>query len=383
MAVLKKYIRGRGKNKDRYYIYIVINSNSSRTRQSTGVYVSKDYGKPILTKLGQPKIKKGKIQYPKPTAEDFEAYHIGEEYYQRALKRYNKNKHGSVLKDVFNRNVDFLEYFENKIKTKKGQSGYKATLTQLRTFSKNSLPYGLIDLKFLNSFKSYLLKQDSISQNSVNHYLGLFRGILNEARAEGETDINPFEFFKPPKKRNKIKEVLTIEEIKLLSQYQCNTDRQQCSMDAFIFACYTGLRFSDLSSLEWSRIKDGYFIKEQQKTGDDVKGILHPVSQQILNKYKNNGFAKVFELMLTQTANLAFLKKAAIECGISKKVTSHIARHTFNSLIAEFSNDIVSASELSGHGDIRSTMAYLHTNDKRKIKAINSIPSIYDTDNDT
>ena len=67
----------------------------------------------------------------------------------------------------------------------------------------------------------------------------------------------------------------------------CNTVPQKHSLDAFIFSCFTGgLRHIDLSRLEWKDIKENYLIIQQQKTGDEVKVYLHPVSKKILDTYR-------------------------------------------------------------------------------------------------
>ena len=157
-----------------------------------------------------------------------------------------------------------------------------------------------------------------------------------------------------------------------------NSIKRQYSLDAFIFNCFTGgLRISDLRALKWSDVKEEYIITTQKKTGDDVKIFLHPVSRHILKKYKDKGHSRVFEFMLSQSANLHFLKEVVKELGIDKKVTSHTARHTYTTLAAQFSNDIHSTSKLVGHRNTKTTQNYLHTTDERLKKVVNSIPSIY------
>jgi integrase len=73
---------------------------------------------------------------------------------------------------------------------------------------------------------------------------------------------------------------------------------------AFIFCCYTGLRWVDVKKLEWKDIKNGILTTRiiQAKTGEPVTLTLHPIAESILDKEKKKAFIidslnkKVFRL---------------------------------------------------------------------------------------
>jgi site-specific recombinase XerD len=60
------------------------------------------------------------------------------------------------------------------------------------------------------------------------------------------------------------------------------------------------------------------------------------------------------------------LKEVAIKCGIKKRLTFHISRHTFGTLFLERGGRVEVLKELMGHSDIDTTMVYVHMSDKRK-----------------
>jgi len=72
--------------------------------------------------------------------------------------------------------------------------------------------------------------------------------------------------------------------------------------NAFIFCCYTGLRFVDCDTLEWARIRDNQLTTRiiQRKTGKPVVLTLHPIAMAILEKRRRlpgySASARVFNL---------------------------------------------------------------------------------------
>ena len=65
---------------------------------------------------------------------------------------------------------------------------------------------------------------------------------------------------------------------------------------------------------------------------------------------------------------LAVLKKIGIELGFNKKLTCHVARHTFATTSISLGIPIEVVSKLLGHTSIRTTQVYAKIVDSVKVK---------------
>lgn len=162
---------------------------------------------------------------------------------------------------------------------------------------------------------------------------------------------------------------LTIEEFKILFNHEFESKRLEHVRDTFCFACSTGLRFSDIKSLNNSHIKEGFIQKNIEKTrATDHRIPLNDFSNKILSKYKDT-IHEPLPLISNQKYN-DYIKECCKEAGINslitisrssggqrsnkqiqkwQAVTSHTARKTFatNSLILGMDQMVV--QNLTGH----------------------------------
>lgn len=162
-------------------------------------------------------------------------------------------------------------------------------------------------------------------------------------------------------------------------------ERLRAVRDIFVFACYIGLSYIDSINLGPDEISlepdDQYWIfLNRQKTNTKVKISLLSKALNILNNYKNNPKSvnrnKIFPLISNQKLN-GYLKEVADFCGIKKRLTFHLARHTFATTIT-LSNGapIETVSKILGHTLIITTQVYAKnvdekiSKDTKKLKAI-------------
>ena len=71
--------------------------------------------------------------------------------------------------------------------------------------------------------------------------------------------------------------------------------------------------------------------------------------------------AQAVRNLITKYSNIA---------GINKRITPHVFRHSFASLLLESGVDIKYIQEFLGHSTISTTQIYLHTSDKEKRKIL-------------
>ena len=143
--------------------------------------------------------------------------------------------------------------------------------------------------------------------------------------------------------------------------------------NAFLFCCYCGLRYSDVSNLKWENIcniNNRRFINITcKKTGMPN---LIPLCNSAINYlpksgcYPNDFIFKLNSARSSQYAMRVWSKK----CNINKKITFHTSRHTFATLLYTNGADIYTISKLLGHKSISSTQIYASVIDKKKLEAV-------------
>ena len=156
-------------------------------------------------------------------------------------------------------------------------------------------------------------------------------------------------------------------ELKAMEEITIPTDRLDHVRDIFIFCCYTGLAYADVSKLNNSHIEvgqDGIIWIKLNRTKSKSRSVipLLPRAREILDKYsqfaKTNPEKKLLPVISNQNLN-KYLKEIAVLCGITKRVSMHLARHTFATTVTlEKGIDIMTVSKMLGHKNLRTTQIY-------------------------
>lgn len=276
------------------------------------------------------------------------------------------------------RRSNFVEYFKKLADEayEKSQRSYSNAYHYLYEYTNGNIAFGSLDETFLEEFKKYLLTK--VSNNTAHSYFSVIKAALNKAYKDKIINYNPGDRVKQIPKKDTKREYLSLEEIKSLSVTECNNINVKY---AFLFACNTGLRLSDIKRLTWNDIlfDENKMIVRQKKTKETLYQPLSKSAIRILNNIKNNKVQninnKVFDLPSdTQIRNdiIKWVKKA----GINKTVSFHTSRHTFATISLSLGVDIYTVSKLLGHTDIKNTQIYAKVIDESKEKAIDKLPDI-------
>ena len=153
----------------------------------------------------------------------------------------------------------------------------------------------------------------------------------------------------------------------------------------FIFSCFTGLAIADMETLQYKHIQtaaDGqkYIRKERQKTKVEFVVPLHPIAETIIShcrkanhndlttgqdeqtmKEKGDGF--VFHPDSSRSVMNSKLYIVGKACGISQRLSFHMARHTFGTMSLSAGIPIESIAKMMGHASISSTQIYAQVTD--------------------
>jgi integrase len=163
------------------------------------------------------------------------------------------------------------------------------------------------------------------------------------------------------------REFLSKDELFKIENKNFSIERLDYVKDLFIFSCYTGLAYIDVTRLTPNNIQKGidglnWIYTTRKKTLNPVRVPILQQIVKILEKYKEHSRAKVtgtiFPIISNQKLN-SYLKEIADLCGINKNLTFHLARHTFATTIALTNGvPIESVSKMLGHSDLRTTQIY-------------------------
>ena len=235
-----------------------------------------------------------------------------------------------------------------------------------------------INRKVIIEFMSWLKQKPAIASRKCNlsgaqkHYERLNK-LLNFAVSMQYIEFNPATGVR---KRHIQKErtCLVKEELIKLINHQFSERWLTEARDTFIFSCYTGLSYADTLSLkEDDIIVDIYNkpaihkIREKTHRSREIKFYvpLLDIPKEIIRSYRDHIICKIKGTLLPVKSNQEYnrnLKIIAELTGISKKLTSHVARHTFATTITQDNGISLEAiSEMLGHTQIKTTQIYSKT----------------------
>lgn len=202
-----------------------------------------------------------------------------------------------------------------------------------------------IDYSFIVQFDSRL--REKYSANTVKRFHKDMRKFLNLAINYKlfKMDDDPYRRFKVPAWKNKHEFLFRHEVDKLLNLDLSNFDHFRLYRDAFVFSCFTGLRFSDLKALSVNnfQIRDAKLflhVKENEKTGSEIflrlSEMFDALPAQIIQPYIDRAAGKsIWPRTLINSHFNGQLKVLQEMAGIQTKLTIHLARHTFGTLYAK------------------------------------------------
>lgn len=303
-----------------------------------------------------------------------------------------QSKYGIVQNGYTNR-IKLSEYIRQVGKYKRLRHNNN-TVIQYHYAASTIEQYGDIDLQKADKryFEGYIrfLKTcttphgEIIKENTQLCRLRKVNASLNKAVADGLINNNPLTLVsseEKPKQRNGEKVYLTLQELEMLKATICKYGTVK---RAFLFSCFCGLRISDIRRLRWQDIKnttEGTKQVEikQQKTNERVFIPLSTNALQWLPPYEEG--TKTNELIFKRLPHSnsevnRYLTRWAKDAGINKHISYHVSRHTCATLLLSYGADIYTVSKILGHSKISTTEIYAKVIDKKRVEAVNLIPTI-------
>lgn len=187
------------------------------------------------------------------------------------------------------------------------------------------------------------------------------KGVVMRAHFNGKIPRNPFvQFHVSP--NTKEREFLTEDELKKLMAHEFADSHSAFVRDLCVFASFTALSFVDLKELTTDEIVEvngeKWILAKRHKTHVPYQVKLLDVPLQIIERYRpyqrnNSIFGDINYWTVCKK-----LKKVISECGITKDISFHCARHGFATLALSKGMPIESVSRVLGHTNIVTTQLY-------------------------
>ena len=252
-------------------------------------------------------------------------------------------------------------YVQESDRKRSTKENLMTTITVLQEF-RPGIDFKDITYTFLRDFEVHL-KEKGNSVNTVAKHMRQLRTLVNEAINQGyiPSDAYPFRKYKIKQEKGR-KEFLTPDELKRLENLDVDKKLRHV-LDAFLFCCYTGLRYSDFCQLTPENIirvngKRWLYFKSV-KTDVEIRLPLHLLFEgkalAVLERYDIvTDFAKIGP---NSEANKHLAQLSAL-ARIRKHITYHTARHTCATLLVHQGVPITTVQKLLGHTSVRTTEVY-------------------------
>ena len=214
---------------------------------------------------------------------------------------------------------------------------------------------------FIKEFAVFLSTDRGLQNGSIWTNCMWLKGVVMRAHFNGLIPRNPFaQFHISPNIKDR--EYLTEEELKRLMTHEFADAKVTYIRDIFVFASFTALSFVDVKGLTTDDIVEvngeKWILSKRHKTKVPFQVKLLDIPLQIIKRYEEFQTDKSVFPNLNYWSICKPLKKMIKECGITKDISFHCARHGFATLALSKGMPIESVSRVLGHTNIVTTQLY-------------------------
>ncbi len=316
--------------------------------------------------------------------------------YSKIFARFGKCSLDDLSRNIDNAFLSFDEFISKEIEIstyrKATITSYKNTQQKLKEF-RARIYFDDLNFVFIESFNRFLKNKGLKLTTVAKHHKNL-KFFINQAIRKDlfKSSDNPYLKFKVEVGRPAKRCVLSIYELEVLKNIEFDPSEFYLERirDMFLFGCYTGLRFSDLSKLKLTDFLETskgvvlniVAVKTNKKLELPLK-LLYPNADEISDpegiyyKYKsllgklNKSKFPIFDGLSNQHCNRE-LKEIIKRGKLKKRITMHVARNSFGTnMIGKIPLPIL--KEIMQHSKIETTMIYVDLSNSRIEESLKSI----------
>ncbi len=294
---------------------------------------------------------------------------------------------------IKNASASFFEQAQLEIIRLKQEGRYgnfkksRSIIGKLQNYTGGQLRFDQITVSFLKDYTIYLREAMQNAPGTIESNLKHIRLIVKKAVREGTIPVTQDAFLHFPIVGAKSQvSFLTNHELILLEELELEKDSLLAIFrDIFLFAATSnGMRISDLLKLKWGNVTDNWIHIQMHKFDKSHSLPLTNRGKKVLTLYgypdrppedyvfpcldtkKNleDSFVLGREIECRTALMNRYLKKLATMAGISKKLTTHIARHTCATRALSRGMKLAHVQRMLGHSSITTTQIYAKVIDK-------------------
>lgn len=247
---------------------------------------------------------------------------------------------GDDYRTFFSIADEFYESYAKRVGKDRTEGSYEQLLINRKRvemflrdrYNLSDIPIKEIEPQFIEDYYAYLLEERKLAGSTLLTAVTKLKQIMLIAQRKGYVQVNPFAGFRF-KAKTRDRGYLTEDELKRFMSVELRRYKQRQIRDIFVFCAFTGLAYSDVKKLTFDDIQtsfDGelWLIAKRKKTNVTFYVKLLPVAKRLIEQYrlvaKNN---YIFPVPTFSDSMNRCLQRIAKLCGISKRITSHMARH--------------------------------------------------------
>lgn len=297
----------------------------------------------------------------------------------------HKTNEGWLMGYATTLSVELIE--KGQFRTAKAYGTVSRGLTAFNNGS--DIPLDQINTTLIKAFEAQL-KENGKQPNTISYYMRNLRAIYNKAVCAGRIlkDEKPFSGVFTGVEETKKRALTSIEVNKfrdinfdeLLKGYRPNSKQYRhlkslnCAWRLFFFCLYAqGMCFVDMCYLKKSHLKDNVIRYYRKKTGKQIEVPVNEGMRTIIDSFKQemgdseylfpplagagDNLQQKYETALRMQNRR--LKKLALLTGLEKNVATHVARHSWASILKNRMQPLSVISEGLGHSSEKMTRKYL------------------------
>lgn len=287
----------------------------------------------------------------------------------------------------------FADAYDEFIESNRGRVAYNTTRN--RNTAKNfiaryekhigtELQYSDVTLQFFENLYDYAFEVEEIENNTFAAYVAKFKSFLEWSIEKGYYNSLEHRKYSFSEKEKSVV-CLTPDELKTLSNFTFKNNKHSKARDLYCFGCYTGLRFSDIASLRYEHLQNGYIVKNITKTKEVDRIPIIPDAQKIIDRHKSESIYPLPKLsnpklneyikeccelaeIKTPTTKHEYRGNQVIETVQPKHklITAHTARKTFITIAYTLGMDVKMIKSITGHTKDSTFDKYLKIADEMK-----------------